>query len=120
MAKNPIKLSEAQILRAALDTLDIMRIPYIRNNNFCGKIQRPNGSMGYMRNSSFPGSPDLIIFIRNGRCIHCEFKSEKGRQSEEQKNYEKKITSLGYTYVIVRSPDEFISLIQTANAIHHT
>lgn len=47
--------------------------------------------------------PDKILFI--------EFKTPKGRQSEGQAEFERKITELGFRYTIVRSIDEFKQLI---------
>lgn len=98
-------------MRFCTDLLSAKKMIYIRNNNFFGRIQRPNGTVGFIRNTSFPGSPDLIIFLREGRCVHCELKSDRGTQSEEQKTYESMVKAIGHDYRIVRSPDDFISLI---------
>ena len=55
------------------------------------------------------GSPDLFLFLPNkyfsGLAI--EMKSEKGRQSESQIQWQKKAELFGYKYVICRSFEEF-------------
>jgi len=60
------------------------------------------------RTGTLAGFSDLIIILPN-RVIFCEVKTEKGRQSENQKEFQKKIESLGYAYLVVRSIDEFIN-----------
>ena len=43
-------------------------------------------------------------------------KTEKGRQSPEQKAWQKKAEAHGYKYVVIRSLDDFI---ETVNAYLH-
>ena len=110
MAK--LKMSEGDLLRLCADMLNQLHIPYIRNGNFVGQITRPNGSKGFIRNSSYPGSPDLLIFREGGVTIHCELKSEIGKQSDDQREYQERIERLGHRYVLIRTPDEFVKLIR--------
>lgn len=57
------------------------------------------------------GAPDLFLFYPSapwhGLCI--EMKTQKGRQSEEQKQFQLMMTKSGYKYVICRSVEEFIT-----------
>lgn len=110
MAK--LKMSEGDLLRLCVDMLRQLHIPYLRNGNFAGQILRPNGSKGYISNSSYPGSPDLLIFRGKGETIHCELKSEIGKQSDDQRAYQERIEALGHRYVLIRTPDEFVKLIR--------
>lgn len=61
------------------------------------------------------GVADLVLFVPkngyHGLCI--ELKTEKGRQSESQKEWAIKIMSMGYNYAIVKSIDEFVELIKS-------
>lgn len=56
-----------------------------------------------------PGVSDLVILEK--RCtfgaMFIEMKTEKGKQSFNQKVFENKVTDAGYKYVICRSLDEF-------------
>lgn len=54
-----------------------------------------------------PGVSDLIILQPNGKTIFVEVKTEKGIQSEKQKDFETTVTNLGFEYYLVRSLDEF-------------
>lgn len=54
--------------------------------------------MGYIA-----GQPDLIIFIDGGKTFFVELKTEKGRQSREQKNFQTQVERLGFSYEIWRN-----------------
>lgn len=74
------------------------------------------------------GVPDLLLFmpgveatyndlgIQNGTIIYhalgIELKTAKGKQSQEQKNFEKMFTAAQYKYVVMRSFDEFKKYIK--------
>lgn len=59
------------------------------------------------------GVADLILLVPNkdshGLCI--EMKTEKGRQSDNQKVWQFKVTEQGYQYEVVRSVEQFIDVI---------
>lgn len=73
------------------------------------------------------GVPDLILFMRSEyrrempaakmilmgvfHGLGIEFKTPKGRQSQEQKDFQKMFEAAGYRYVIIRSFDEFVEEI---------
>ena len=75
----------------------------------------PNES-AYKRSSYFSslgmlnGVSDTVIVFPN-TVIFVEFKAEKGKQRPEQKAFEDKVSSLGYSYYIIRSFEEFKDLI---------
>ena len=55
----------------------------------------------------------LLLVARNGYHGLCiEFKTEDGKQSKSQKEWQKAVTEQGYLYVVVRSFDEFKSVIE--------
>jgi hypothetical protein len=56
--------------------------------------------IGYMR-----GQPDLIA-IKNGSVIFIEVKTDKGKQSQEQKCVEEAIKDYQCIYIVLRSLDE--------------
>lgn len=55
------------------------------------------------RNLFFVGIPDLVIFHRVYGVICVEVKTNVGRQSPEQKDFEASINQLGFKYAVVRS-----------------
>jgi len=84
------------------------KLVFIRNNS--GAFINPKGNFFKMGR---PGSPDFLIFLKDGKSLHLEVKNEKGRQNIRQINYEMKITNLGHRYCIVRSVAEVERLINS-------
>ncbi len=60
--------------------------------------------MGYVA-----GTPDLIIFEPRGQFhgLMIEFKSKKGKQTEEQKRFQMMAEERGYKYIIIRTLNDF-------------
>lgn len=61
------------------------------------------------------GFPDLALYIprNNWHGLFIEMKTDKGRQSESQKEWQKMLTGQGYLYVVCRGFEEFKSIINT-------
>lgn len=57
------------------------------------------------------GVADMVYLNPSGPVTFIEFKTETGRQSPEQKEFERKCYEWGYAYEIVRTFDEFKAAI---------
>lgn len=82
-------------------------------NRVSGAIRKAEGTVR--------GVPDLILFMASEysgnfggvkltsqlHALGVELKTAKGRQSPEQKDYQKMFEAAGYKYVLVRSLEEF-------------
>lgn len=57
-----------------------------------------------------PGFPDFIFLMPNRQYpyLAMELKSEKGRQSDHQKEYQQAVENAGGRYRVIRSLDEFM------------
>lgn len=63
-----------------------------------------------------PGVSDLLLMVPNGKYnfLAIEMKTDKGRQSDSQKNFQKQVERLNYgKYVICRTIDEFRNEIES-------
>lgn len=60
-----------------------------------------------------PGFPDFIFLMPNRQYpyLAMELKSEKGRQSDHQKEYQQAVENAGGRYRVIRSLDEFMTEI---------
>ncbi len=56
------------------------------------------------------GRSDMVFYYQ-GRAVMIELKTDTGRQSKEQIEWECKIKSAGFDYKIIRSLEEFQGLI---------
>lgn len=96
------------------------------NNNFCLKTHEnrgmifsiPNGgtrnvreAVALKRTGLLSGASDLIVITPKGKLMFIELKIDKGKQSDNQKDFEKRVKDLGFEYHIVRSLEEFKKLI---------
>ena len=57
-------------------------------------------NMGYVK-----GQPDLVAVLNN-KVVFIELKTDKGRQSKEQKEVEQEIKKRGVDYIVVRSLED--------------
>ena len=94
-------------------------------NTFCLKHHNPRLLMFSIPNESsnaveqmrkkamglIAGVSDTIIVFED-KVVFCEFKDEKGRQSERQIEFEQRVKQLNYEYWLVRSLDQFKTLVQ--------
>lgn len=59
------------------------------------------------------GFPDFILLVPSGDCpfLGIELKTDRGRQSQHQHEYQLEFESMGARYEIVRTIEEFISVV---------
>lgn len=96
----------------------------LKNHNNRGLIFAvPNGSFRDIREAvklkatgTLSGVSDLIVITPNGKLLFIEVKTEFGKQSEMQIEFENRVKNLGYEYNIVRSLEDFKFLLQSTMA----
>ena len=104
---------------------NVGRLVFQKNNSGAVKIRHAKGD-SFVRFGK-RGAPDFLIWrtvpwpdapgiIWGGRgrldTLFVEVKNEKGKQSEGQKEFQKRVEDLGGTYLIVHSLDELRSALQ--------
>ena len=74
----------------------------------------PNGGLRNIKTASYlkaegtlAGVSDIVILLPN-RAIFVEVKTDKGSQQESQKDFQKRVETLGFEYLIWRSVDDAI------------
>lgn len=55
------------------------------------------------------GAIDMVL-VKPNEVVFIEVKDEKGKQSESQLKFEKRIIEIGHRYILVRTLKEFISI----------
>ena len=102
-------MKESEIQNQICEYLAWKKIFFWRNNSIPSVFYKKDGSMQFRRMPkwSMNGTPDLIAVI-DGKFIGIEIKAQKGIQSIQQKDFEKKVNAAGGYYYLVRSLDELI------------
>lgn len=77
-------------------------------NKISGALDKASGLV--------PGVSDMIYLVPFNRPILLEFKTEKGRQSKNQTIWQHRVEAAGYEYHIIRTLQDFVSLIKRLNA----
>lgn len=66
----------------------------------------------FLESGVLQGVSDLVIVLPN-KVLFVELKTERGKQSKSQKEFEAKLISIGYEYYIIRSLEDFKELIKS-------
>ena len=61
-----------------------------------------------------PGQADLTGILCDGKRLEIEIKSDRGRQTEDQRNFQRMIERFGGVYVLARSVEDVARALQRA------
>lgn len=87
--------------------VELSKAGIVRRNNV-GTFFTVNGKP---INIGLPGEADLTFFQRGGKAVFIEVKTPTGRQSKQQRAFQKRVEELGFKYKIVRSLNDARTLI---------
>ncbi len=78
-----------------------------------GKVKRAIQGKRLKKEGVVEGVSDLILAVPNKDypVLFIEMKTEKGRQTENQKDFEENVLNQGYDYRVVRSLKSFIEIV---------
>lgn len=96
--------SESDIQRAICDYLALRHHFFWRNNNTPVFDQKFGGFRALPKYTP-KGLPDIEV-IKDSCWVGLEVKSDKGKQTPEQKEFERRCKEAGVEYYVVRSVDE--------------
>jgi hypothetical protein len=123
-----LKITESDIIRAVNDYLQIQRnkkkLMFIRNNSGAIPIVDGKNKRRYIRFGD-KGSPDFLVWLPYNNEMECGFipmckwmrglaleaKSDIGKQSIDQIEWQADFEKLGGEYYIIRSIEELIKII---------
>jgi len=117
-------MKEAEVIRVTKDYLQIQRnqkkLMYIRNNSGAMPVVDGKNKRRYIRFGD-KGSPDFLVWLPvtipfiferlSPRAIALEAKSDTGKQSKDQIEWQKDFEAIGGEYYIVRCLDDVIKII---------
>ena len=97
-------MKETDAQAAICDYLALRKHLFWRANNI-PVFDRARGTFRALSKHTLPGLPDIMV-IKDGFFIALEVKTEKGRQSEAQKEFARLCKEHGGEYYVVRSIDD--------------
>jgi len=74
-------------------------------------LEATKGKGNFQATGMRPGVSDLVVILP-GRVIFVEVKNEIGRQRPGQKIFQERVTALGHQYVVVRSVQDVVDILQ--------
>ena len=95
---------ESDIQLAVCDYLSLRKHFFWRNNNV-PMYDPTRGAYRAMPKYGMKGVPDVIV-IKDGFFIGLEIKTRKGKQSPEQKEFERRAKEAGAEYYVIKGVDE--------------
>ncbi len=100
-----IKSTEKETQKACIEYLTAKKIFFWRQNSGAFKTER-----GGFYSMGVKGAPDIFAVIK-GTLYAFEIKDIKGKQNENQIEFEKNLMHAGGKYFVIRNIDEFIKLV---------
>jgi hypothetical protein len=95
-------VKEADIQKAIIEWLTWKKIFHYRNNS--GAFV---DSQKHFYRFGAIGSPDIVCVI-NGQYVGIEVKAPKGKQSDHQQEFQRKLEAAGGRYILAHSIDDVI------------
>jgi hypothetical protein len=96
----------APLNETAMMILKAFKVP----SSICAKIINFLKKMGLM-----VGTPDIIVYLPNSKVINFEVKNEKGTLSDSQTKIHAYLKKINHKVFVVRSLEEFISILELHN-----
>ena len=102
---HPRQEKEVDVQRAILEWLEWKHIFHYRNNS--GAFVFPETATHKRRffKAGVVGAPDIVCVVK-GQYVGIECKASKGRQSENQKEFQRQLEAAGGRYVLAYSVDD--------------
>jgi len=101
------KVSENDVVSGICNYLSYRPWYFWRQNNI-GTYDRKNETYRSLPKFSVRGVPDILVLAFN-TIVFVECKTDTGKQSEAQKEFQAEVESRGYTYILARSVDDVIN-----------
>ena len=101
-----MKHDEHLIQKSIVDFLRLNRIEVFAIPNG-GRRDAVTGAM-LKAEGVTEGVSDLIILLPNGKTVFVEVKTKKGKQSESQIEFQKRVEKLGFEYFVWRSVEDAV------------
>jgi|SRR5580692_5885864 hypothetical protein len=105
-------MKESEIQKAILEWLAWKHVFHYRNNSGAFVFPETATSKRRFFKAGAVGAPDIVCVV-NGQYVGIEVKAPRGRQSENQKEFQEKLEAAGGKYILAYSMDDVASAISS-------
>ena len=107
---HPKEVKEADVQGAILEWLAWKHIFHYRNNS--GAFVFPETATHKRRffKAGVVGAPDIVCVVK-GQYVGIECKAAKGRQSDNQKEFQRQLEAAGGRYILAYSLDDVMGIL---------
>lgn len=105
-------MRESELLSFAITCLKQSGLVFWRVPN--GAVRHTLNKREFYKPSPIKGFPDLAGVFPNGKFFAIEIKTDKGKLSEDQKNWITKLNMTGAIALVLRSKDEIREFVAAA------
>lgn len=112
---------EADLQRQCVNVFNLFR-PLERGLLFAvpnGGHRNPREAARLKAEGVVAGVADLIYLRPNSSPLLIEMKTQEGRQSDKQKEWQRLVTEAGYSYCVVHSVEEFMAAVGLDKAVNN-
>jgi len=109
--------SETQISKECGDFLSLNHIPNWRTGVYHGKFTPFGSKKSRVIKTGVAGLSDRQFLMPDGKTAYLEIKTEKGKQSQEQRDFETTCIKWNAPYFIVRSVNDLAEILQELNML---
>ena len=102
------KISESKLQAKCYQWFD-NNYPNLRGL-LCYNLNNSRNKIAGSRNNALglqKGRSDMVIYLKGGRAVMLEMKTDTGKQTPAQVKWENTITNAGYDYIVIRSFEQF-------------
>jgi len=111
-----MKHAEHQIQAAIIEYLRLKKVLCFAIPN--GEKREKRAAARLKKEGVLAGVADIMILLKMGICVFVEVKSSEGKQSPAQKEFEKQVQGLGYSYYVWRTLEDAIAWHKEATFIY--
>ncbi len=105
------KILEKDVLRVILHYLTIRKV-WHRRINSGGAMLNGHGGGGQFVRFGAPGMPDILARGSNGTVVWIEVKSPTGKQTPDQKAWQRDAEGFGDVYILARKVEDVMALFE--------
>jgi hypothetical protein len=102
-------MKESETQKAILEWLAWKHIFHYRNNSGAFAIPAEGTHQRRFFRAGVAGAPDIVCVI-NGQYVGIELKAPKGKQSDNQREFQRELEAAGGRYILAYSIDDVASV----------